>query len=94
MHREPRLLNSLRVQWLLANPCRALLSRQLRYILEMQHLKAQSPYRTRRSEPVVILRCRREPFPPSSRDRLILRSGRFCPSHSSGPRSGNSQIRR
>jgi len=79
MHRECRLLDSLRVQWLLANPCRTLLSRQLRYVLETKHLKAQSPHRTRRSEPMVILRCRREPFPPSSRERLILRRGRFCP---------------
>jgi hypothetical protein len=79
MHRESRLLDSLRVQWLLANPCRVLLSRRLRYVLERQHLKAQSHYRTRRSEPMVILRCRREPFLPSSRDRLISCSGRFHP---------------
>lgn len=79
MHRETRLLDSLRVQWLLDNSSRVLLSRQLREVLETQHLKAQSPYRTRRSEPLVILRCRRVPFPPSSRERLILRSGRFSP---------------
>jgi hypothetical protein len=79
MHREARLLDSLRVQWILANPYRALLSRQLREILETQQIKAQSPHRTRRSEPMVILRCRREPFPPSCRDRLILRSGRLRP---------------